>query len=99
MVDLEKILRSLPSGVYEWDADTLTFSEVIFEAEIVMRKSVFCIPDVPNKHSYAVQSTHPAEAEIVITHNDSTQNLVADVKRDLEKITDIKEVPLYRSKT
>lgn len=60
----------------------------------------------PNKHSDADHVTadvrkYGREVPLMMDMPEvySTQNLVNDVKRDLEKITDIKEVELFSSKT
>ena len=50
MVDANKILSSLPSGIYEWNRESKTFSSVSIKAEIKGRKSVFCLSDEPSKH-------------------------------------------------
>lgn len=51
MIDANKCLKSLKSGLYEWNADTQTLSHVTMGAVITMRKSVFHLLDETNKQS------------------------------------------------
>lgn len=51
MVDANIILKSLKSGIYEWDAETETFSWISMRAEINARGSIFCLNNKSNKES------------------------------------------------
>ncbi len=42
-IDIEKILKSLPTGIYYWDAEMLTFCSISIGTEMKMKKSIFKI--------------------------------------------------------
>lgn len=42
-INVKKILKSLPSGLYYWDSESLKFCHVEIASEIKMKKLIFCI--------------------------------------------------------